>query len=145
MPSEVLRRLMPALACCLMVGCARPPQVTPVSGSVSIGGKPAEQILVTFVPESKGGVPQVKSSAVTDGSGRFELRAGDGRDGAVIGPHRVMLEDLRVYYLPRNDSAPSIAQPAPSRIAMKYRAANTTPLRHNVSEGADEARFDLAP
>lgn len=126
-------------------GCARPPQVAEVVGQVTVDRAPHAKILVAFIPEGTHSRRQLKSSAVTDEQGKFRLRCEDGRDGAVIGPHRVVLEDITVYYLPRNDSAPPISASEPARVPSLYRAATTTPLRFDVREGENEANFEIAP
>lgn len=82
----------------LAAGCReKGPPLVPVTGSVTEGGKPLAEALVMFIPEN--GSP---SGAKTDAQGRFDLRFGDGRRGALSGRHTV------------NISLPNKAVPPPT-------------------------------
>lgn len=82
----------------LAAGCReKGPPLVPVTGSVTESGRPLAGALVMFIPEN--GSP---SGAKTDVQGRFELRFGDGRRGALSGRHTV------------NISLPNDATPPPT-------------------------------
>lgn len=66
------------------------PTLVPVTGQVTMGGKPLEEANVTFVPE-KGGV----SSGMTDAEGKFELYYSGGHEGAVPGRHTVRISKMK--------------------------------------------------
>ena len=67
----------------------------PVSGTVTVGDVPLENVAVNFTPIASEGAEGPGSSAVTDAQGRFALRTiGDRRArGAVVGKHRVTLSE----------------------------------------------------
>lgn len=73
-----------------LTGCGPGYKLTPTSGVLKIGGKPEANILVQFYPQGGTGPT---SFGVTDEQGRFTLKTTDGRDGAMIGPHKVVLVD----------------------------------------------------
>src|SRR5437868_4294739 len=77
------------LACVVLAaGCNREglPKLAPVSGVVTLDGKPVSDALVTF-DASKPGEPP--SQARTDASGTYELYYSRGHKGATIGEHEV--------------------------------------------------------
>ncbi|HEY2786676.1 MAG TPA: hypothetical protein VGJ05_17060, partial [Fimbriiglobus sp.] len=75
-------------------GCSRGPTLAPVSGTVTLNGKPLANVQVEFWPE--GSAP--RSVGMTDQQGRFTLTTdGEGKPGAVVGSHKVVLHDLNIY------------------------------------------------
>lgn len=74
-----------------VVGCSGSKYV-PVSGIVSLDGKPYGKAAVSFQPigTSENPNPGRGSSAYTDENGRFVLFS-DEHDGAVVGKHRVRI------------------------------------------------------
>lgn len=80
-----LRRFTVLCLIATLVGCGegRPHRV-PVSGRVTIDGKPLTHGIVRFVPQN-----DRPSGGVLDSEGRFTLTCFDPGDGAVLGLHRV--------------------------------------------------------
>lgn len=76
-----------------MVGCSGGPEFAPVSGVVTLDGKPYAKAVVSFQPigTSDNPNPGRGSSAYTDENGRFVLKSDNDRDGAVVGKHRVRI------------------------------------------------------
>src|SRR5262245_18646743 len=76
-----------------VVGCSGGPKYAPVSGVITLDGKPYGNAVVSFQPIGEGGDPNPGrgSSAYTDENGRFVLKCVDGRDGAVVAKHRVRI------------------------------------------------------
>jgi len=95
-----LSRLTPALALAgLLVattGCGGPKSV-PVSGVVTVDGKPYKRAVVSFQPLAGPGnpAPGRGSSGLTDENGRFSLMGDDGAAGALPGRHRVRIQTER--------------------------------------------------
>ncbi|HLJ93880.1 MAG TPA: hypothetical protein VKU02_11895 [Gemmataceae bacterium] len=78
----------------LLVGCGGGPyQVAPVSGRVTLNGKPLSSASVTFQPIGEGKMnPGPGSGAFTDSDGRYTLKlTGTETSGAVVGKHTVMI------------------------------------------------------
>lgn len=76
-----------------VVGCSGGPAFAPVSGVVTLDGKPYPNAVVSFQPVGTEGNPNPGrgSSAYTDENGRFVLECDDGTDGAVVCKHRVRI------------------------------------------------------
>jgi hypothetical protein len=83
------------LALLLIVGCSSEPyKIAPVSGRVTLNGKPLAKASVTFSPvASKGNdEPGPGSAGRTDADGRYTLKiVGKETKGAVIGKHKVRI------------------------------------------------------
>jgi hypothetical protein len=77
------------LVSALAVGCGGQFQVVPVSGTVTLDGKPLEDATVTFTPV-KGGEDSPISTGRTDKNGKYNLSVvADESSGAVVGQHTV--------------------------------------------------------
>ncbi len=91
--------------CCGIVlalsGCGeeQPPEVVPVSGTVTQNGQPLADVIVKFYP--KAGAPV--ASGVTGEDGRFQLSSFQRHDGAVAGEHEVGV------YMPKTEADRAIA------------------------------------
>jgi hypothetical protein len=81
------------LAVCI-AGCGSKEKLVPASGTLKIGGKAAANVSVQFLPDVTKGARGPTSFATTDAQGNFQLKTQDGREGAVPGPHTVILADL---------------------------------------------------
>jgi hypothetical protein len=75
-----------------VMGCSGGGTFVPVSGVVTLDGKPYDKAVVSFQPMASEGNPNPGrgSSAYTDQSGRFVLES-DNHKGAVVGKHRVRI------------------------------------------------------
>src|SRR5262245_16978190 len=71
----------------VLTGCSnssRPPTY-PVTGTVTLQGKPVAGAAITFVPTGEGDA----ASAITDSEGKYALTTWEARDGARPGEYRV--------------------------------------------------------
>ena len=110
----------------LLCGCGgERVKLVPVEGVVKINGQPAANIAIQFLPDVLKGNKGPTSFASTDEQGKFRLKTYDGRDGAVVGPHRAVLSDLA-------EERPPQGQPA--RQGPRLDAAFTDPTRGIVVE-----------
>jgi hypothetical protein len=91
-----------ALWLAAMTGCDAGPNYVPVSGVVTLDGKPYPDAVVLFMPRAAepGQDPGRGSSAYTDANGRFQLKTMDGDEGAVVGKHTVQISSKGDYVLP---------------------------------------------
>lgn len=98
-------------------GCGGGPMYVPVTGTVTVDGKPYSNAVVSFQPVAGPGNPEPGrgSSALTDGEGRFYLMTDDGRDGALVGKHRVRIQtkrdDPEAFFDPHVGSADNAPNP----------------------------------
>ena len=124
------------LAC--SAGCGRRgvDPTAKVTGTITVRGKPAKGLLVTFFPER--GRP---GTGVTDRDGRFSLSTFSKDDGAVVGPHVVIVDEAYLDKPP-----PMTTTRLPSRAPNKYRDRAASPLKVTVKAGEkNDFTFDLQP
>jgi hypothetical protein len=108
-----------------------------VTGTVIHKGKPAQGVMVTFVPEK--GRP---ASGITDASGRFVLSTLNSGDGAMPGKHAVTLTES---FQDKPPPMPGMGRPLPSRFPPQYGDPKKTPLTREVQAGGkNDFPFDVA-
>lgn len=112
-----------------------------VEGTVKMNGAPLANVVVQFVPDSGTQKQAPKSTGYTDEKGHYSLKCDNGRSGAVIGPHNVVILAGRCGDANGNDrdemrqSTPRVFVPS------IYTMAAKTPLKTEVK--ADEHNYDL--
>jgi len=165
--SNTLRTASVALcaltAVALFGGCGDPYQTVPVTGKLTLDGKPVEGASVVFTPVNapeKTGRPDGQPGKVSRGKvgadGSFTLAQDDGTPGAVVGPHKVMFEpgmtqrpgipgserELMtpedIAKLEAQIAAMPIYPPLPSGLAI-------TPAEVEVKSGENSFDFQLSP
>lgn len=107
------------LAALASPGCENRPQPVPAEGVLTIGGKPAANISVQFMPDALQGSKGPTSFAITDAEGKFQLVTQDGQTGAMPGPHTVILADLEEERPPQGKPVTK-----PARLDSKYTTAS---------------------
>ncbi len=122
-----------------LVGCSSSEhELAPVSGKVTLGGKPLAGASVAFQPRSQGDPTDTGPTSIgtTDEQGRYSLRVNkDNREGAVVGEHIVWISTSSTAD-PNDDSV----RPK-ERVPMRYLDGS---LRYTVSSGGtDSANFEL--
>lgn len=114
--------------------------VAPVSGRVTLDGKPLADARIGFEPRRQGNNPNAGpgSYAKTDADGRYELKTLAGQSGAVVNTHDVW---IRTHVAPANRSG-EIIDSTPERVPAKYNDASI--LTFEVTpDGTDQANFEL--
>ena len=130
-------RLKFALAICFaLVGCGEgDPRLVPVSGVVTLDGKPLADATVEFVAESGWG-----SMGKTDDSGRYELLYRAREKGATAGQHKVRIS-TKIEQNP--DSAnPVVQKGRKESVPARYNRATTLEAKVETGEIV-ELNFDL--
>ena len=101
-----------ALVC--LIGCSGGPSDLPdlgkVTGTVTVDGTPAGNVIVSFNPTA-GGRP---SSGTTDAQGRYELVYSTQYMGAIVGKHKVTVNNKPPEYTAEQMADPNITQQAPT-------------------------------
>lgn len=117
--------------------------VAPVSGQVTMDGKPLPKAIVTFMP-TEGGADRPASVGATDSQGRFTLRTSTGHMGAIPGMHKVMI--VAASEVPEGQSLPddySQWREVENPIPTKYSGTDTD-LSYTVPpEGSNAANFEI--
>jgi hypothetical protein len=122
-----------------LAGCGGGSDLAPVSGVVTLNGKPTAEIAVTFqpVPATSTKNPPPSAFGVTDQDGRYSLTVLDGdRKGASVGKNHV-----RICAYVVGDSDDPNRPKAKVKIPSRYW---DEPAEFDVPPGgADAANFDL--
>jgi hypothetical protein len=143
----------------LLIGCGGP-EFARVSGTVTLNGKPLNDVEVRFLPDPEKGNPGPTASAFTDRQGHYELRCErPPKNGTILGFHRVCILDITaiarsrgmpggpdvVAGAPGADKAPAGIPigPAP-RVPAVYNNVSLTPFRDiEVKPGAQTLDLDV--
>ncbi len=124
-----------AVAC---LGCGDPgPQLEPVSGTVTVGGKPLAAGTVAFRPAA-GNPTQHHPVGAIGPEGRYELST-LGKPGAPPGKYKVLV------FADANTTPGKAAHPQPPvwLIDKKYTSEPTTDLTAEVVPSPEPGRYDL--
>jgi len=133
-------------------GCDSGPRVAEVSGVLRVkGGRPLDSVMVEFLPDPGAGAAGPRSTGMTDAEGRFRLVMDDQRPGAVVGRHRVLVRDYKMFgpvrkparqredELERNQNNPVFK----SRVPVHYADPAGTPLHVDVKAGPQEIVLEV--
>lgn len=136
----------------VLAGCSKPapPPRVPVSGTVTIEGKPLPQAVVTFYPLFEGFGSELVAEGTTDASGRFTLASSLG-EGACVGRHRVTVNDAPAPEDARGQTAE--AQKRLARhinglenrpIGSAFQTVGSSPLEIEISEDGSPYELKLS-
>lgn len=114
--------------------------VVPVSGVVTLDGKPLAGARIGFEPRATEGLNAGPGSyGETDGQGRFELVTLHGRKGAVAASHRVTISTYRAEQDRETGAMRTVSE---ERVPQRY--SEREPLEFTVpKEGTAAANFEL--
>ncbi|NOX53834.1 MAG: carboxypeptidase regulatory-like domain-containing protein [Planctomycetes bacterium] len=133
--------------CCIAVfvfavsGCAPTasgPKTVPVSGTVTMDGKPLANAMVRFIPEA-GGRP---SFGITDAQGRYELSYTESQKGAILGKHRVEITTYGVGA--EEDEEYGGASPGATKETVPAKYNVNSELTAVVEDKNNEFNFELS-
>jgi hypothetical protein len=129
---------LPAAACLLAaLGCGgQGGGVTEVQGKVTLNNAPLAGVVVTFYPDGELRDSPPYARGTSDASGQYKLVSADGRPGAVVGKHRVV-----VNWPPRERSDADAKAPPPPKgppLPIKYTVATETPFLFEVKPGGPQ-------
>lgn len=130
-------------------GCrSNPPQAVPVSGVVTLDGKPLAGAAITFMPVEGG----CFGLGYTNENGEFTIGTFADTDGALVGVHRIsiMPDIISPAAMGRTlggeeemDRRGESNRVLKSRIPEKYASHDTSGLRVDVKKGMPPVKFDL--
>jgi hypothetical protein len=112
----------------------------PVSGQITMDGKPLADVSVVFQPTASGIIGEMPpaSRGKTDAQGRYQLATVEGnRRGALVGTHVVTISDVEFNPDLTKDDRVVVK----SRIPERYRA--NSELRFEVKPGAGHTDADF--
>jgi hypothetical protein len=130
------------LAATWLTGCRRGEALVPVSGTVTLQGKPVADGIVTFSSHAKG----VYVTARLDAQGHYDVRQAGG-NGLPPGEYEVAITPA---VPPALNSQPSASPPPPKGpklvvIPLKYRDGKTSGLTLIVSETPGTLNVNMKP
>jgi hypothetical protein len=124
-------------------GCTgAPPALAEVHGKVTLNGAPLAGAVVTFYPDTEAIESPHYSRGITDDAGvyQLELASVDGKRGAVVGKHRVVVN----WPLEGRGDPQRAEAKAKTVIPLPYTVAGDTPLRVEVTaDGAQTIDLPL--
>ncbi len=124
-------------ACAVGAGCRSGIELLPVSGVVTLDGKPVEQATVLFKPET-GPV----AYGQTDSAGRFELSTA-GRKGAVPGKHKVSITKTKVTGVGNDEMVDPEKVKTEWIVPQKFTDPEKSELTAEVARGKTTFEFHL--
>lgn len=114
-------------------------ETAPVSGTVTLNGTPLAGATVVFQPTAESGDPGPASFGETDSDGNFTLQLNGGKEGAVVGKHRVFISTRKMK--PSAPNSDSEVEVAAEQVPQIY---ETEPPRIEVPKGGtEEANIEL--
>ena len=134
-------RLLLAFSLVLGLGCGSG-KFAPVSGTVTMNGKPLAGAIVSFMPvvERKGLEAPLGSSGKTNDKGEYTLTSDTGRTGALVGKHRVSVSLMN----PGTGASDDRRRPGQLVNQVPVRYNGKTELTYEVpAGGTDKADFTL--
>jgi hypothetical protein len=128
-----------AVALLTFAGCSARQEYVEVEGTVTLNKKPLHGAMVAFYPDSEGTKQLPYSTATTDASGHYVLTCADGKSGALVGKHRVV-----VHWPPEEHPSDPRQRPKPPGppIPVRYTVATETPLLIEVKSDGPQ-KLDL--
>lgn len=136
-----LKNLALALSVTMVTGCGSGgTPIVPVSGVITLDGKPLANAHVGFEPQAKPGATVAGPGAygTTNDDGRYELTALNKEIGAVVGMNRVTIQTFKAEKGPNDEMIVTRKELLPDR----YHSPSE--LTFNVPKGGTEnANFDL--
>ncbi|QDU77973.1 hypothetical protein Pan97_50520 [Bremerella volcania] len=125
----------------LLAGCSQENEnFAPVSGTVTVKGKPQPNLIVSFLPVTQGEEPAIASSGLTDDQGRFTLKTTgeDGMEGAMIGQHQVRIRNRIVL-----GAEDAVVPEKSSAVRLPSKATDGSLTVDVPKEGLDTLTFEL--
>jgi hypothetical protein len=118
-----------------VAGCGARVAYTSVGGKVTLGGKPLAGVKVWFHPMTEGDEGLPYATGVTDNEGAYKLTSNNGKDGAMVGKHRVVID------WPPRERTDDRTRPPPAQgppIPLPYTQASATPFILEVKAGGPQ-------
>jgi hypothetical protein len=138
--SSSQRILLLSLGCLIALpGCSSGPRQVPVSGKITVNGRPLTEGRITFLPANDNRNELVPYGSVNK-DGEYVLHT-NGKLGAPLGQYKVIIQIPSEF-----ESAPGKKRqgPLPKRlIHPKFSNAALTPLQVTVEESAQPGAYDF--
>jgi hypothetical protein len=148
-----MRIVVPGLLLAFVLGCGaepppKPPNLVPVTGAVTMGGKPLEGAVVIFLPQTQGNVA-FSATGATDAKGEYKLQTRSGQelhDGVPTGEYKVIVTRMVKpdgTTLTPDPSTPPAMVGARESVAPKFSNPIQTTLKATVSDSSKKFDFEV--
>ena len=144
---KTTRTFLLGIACLAVVGCTKEaglPELVPVSGTVTLDGKPVSGANVTFMPS--GTTRGSGADGRTDAEGVYQLRARHGGAGAAVGTYKVTVSKLAKpdgSEVTPGDATPPALSGAREMLPAQYTNLSQTTLKPTVPAGGGVCNLEL--
>jgi hypothetical protein len=137
-------QLVLGLAVMLAMGCGGSERFVPVSGKVTLNGKPLAHATVSFQPFAKPGSIEAGegSTGKTNEKGEFRLTSSTGKTGALAGRHRVGISALDPQIGGHDTRPPRGGWPRADKVPDRYNSKSELTFEVRPDR-TNEADFDL--
>jgi hypothetical protein len=135
-------RILLGLALVAVLGCGGN-RFVPISGTVTLDGKPLPNATVSFQPIAPEGSIDagIGSTGKTDAQGHYSLIAANGQTGALVGKHRVQISAVAAEVGDSDERPPRGGWTQKDKVPEKY---DKNPIEKDVpAGGTDKMDFDL--
>ena len=140
--------LLAALMCLHLCGCGGVPPMVPVSGVVTVDGKPMAHVQVGFLPDTEEFDPTRHGSGlgVTDAQGNYVVKNAAGQEGLWPGKYKVtftlMVDKLKKQPLPYDAKPSEVPGGVTNMLPTRYELPGSTP--ESVAVPAEGLKKDFA-
>lgn len=131
-----------------LVGCGGAPAATPlpetvpVTGIITLDGKPISAAAVTFIPQ--GQTKGIECQGTTDEGGRYQLQQQHGAEGAPPGNYKVVISRLlRGDGTPLPEEGAGAGGIAVESLSPRYSDVRVSQLTAVIPQAGGEFNFDL--
>lgn len=115
--------------------------IAPAKGTVKLDGQPLPDVVVTFYPEEKG----LPATGATNANGQFTLTTKEPGDGALVGKHKIAVndkpEETNMEITSGDEYEPK--PPKESRFPANYTKADQSGLSEEVKSSGNDFVIDL--
>jgi hypothetical protein len=129
----------------LTTSCGSKVKYAPVSGRVTLDGKPLANGYVYFQPVAEAGKAVADapgSSGKTNENGEYVLKNAEGREGAWVGKHQVRIDAHAPQVGEGDERPPRGGWPLKNKVPTKYNE-DSKEFYEVPPDGTDKANFDL--
>jgi hypothetical protein len=145
MKFRLKEQFLVALVICSLAGCSSEPSRYAATGTVSMDGKPAPFVVVTFHATS--GDAKASGSGKTDDQGKFTVGETGKNSGFQSGEYKVTFSQTLVKGVPT--LAGSGGKPEEKiatekqAVADEYRSIEKTPVSAKIGSGSNDFKFEI--
>jgi hypothetical protein len=133
--------LVPIVAALTVTGCGSRANLAPITGRVTLEGKPVPNMIINFTPLGETGGNGALGH--TDADGRFKLLDARGETGAHVGEYKISFYPGASRTQQTDPALDVVSVPSRGGLPPIYLDPNQTPLRATVPRGGGTVELTL--